>query len=124
MVEKEDLGLSLSLSFPDNNKNSTTNNPLYHQLNIMPSSLPFNLFHKTFWTDSFPFTGILFLLLLIYTSFLHVFSNLIFSFINLQISLKSHLSLNVFSFLSTLLPKKLKTKMCLILSIRFFNDLY
>ncbi|XP_009589459.1 homeobox-leucine zipper protein HAT4-like [Nicotiana tomentosiformis] len=55
MVEKEDLGLSLSLSFPDNNnKNSTTNNPLHHQLNLIPSSSPFNLFHKTSWTDSFP----------------------------------------------------------------------
>ncbi|XP_059275903.1 homeobox-leucine zipper protein HAT4-like [Lycium ferocissimum] len=48
MVEKEDLGLSLSLSFPNNNKNTTNN----HQLNLIPSSSPFNLMHKTSWTDS------------------------------------------------------------------------
>ncbi|KAK4338218.1 hypothetical protein RND71_042705 [Anisodus tanguticus] len=36
MVEKEDLGLSLSLSFPENNKKSS----------------PFNLMHKNSWTDS------------------------------------------------------------------------
>ncbi|KAJ8556436.1 hypothetical protein K7X08_032188 [Anisodus acutangulus] len=43
MVEKEDLGLSLTLSFPDNNKNTTN-----HQLNLAP----FNLIHKTSSTDS------------------------------------------------------------------------
>ncbi|XP_060203530.1 homeobox-leucine zipper protein HAT4-like [Lycium barbarum] len=48
MVEKEDLGLSLSLSFPNNNKNTTNN----HQLNLIPSSSPFNLMHKTSWTES------------------------------------------------------------------------
>ncbi|XP_060207391.1 homeobox-leucine zipper protein HAT4-like [Lycium barbarum] len=48
MVEKEDLGLSLSLSFPNNNKNTTNN----HQLNLIPSSSPVNLMHKTSWTDS------------------------------------------------------------------------
>lgn len=43
MVEKEDLGLSLSLSFPDNSNNKNT------QLNLSP----FNLInHKTSWTDS------------------------------------------------------------------------
>lgn len=45
MVEKEDLGLSLSLSFPDNSNKNTTNNT---QLNLSP----FNLIHKTSWTDS------------------------------------------------------------------------
>ncbi|WMV43548.1 hypothetical protein MTR67_036933 [Solanum verrucosum] len=42
MVEKEDLGLSLSLSFPDNNNKKNT------QLNLSP----FNLIQKTSWTDS------------------------------------------------------------------------
>ncbi|KAG5592814.1 hypothetical protein H5410_043328 [Solanum commersonii] len=42
MVEKEDLGLSLSLSFPDNNNKKNT------QLNLSP----FNLIPKTSWTDS------------------------------------------------------------------------
>ncbi|MCD7455812.1 Homeobox-leucine zipper protein hat4 [Datura stramonium] len=39
MVEKEDLGLSLSLSCPNNNN---------HQANFSP----FNLIHKTSWTNS------------------------------------------------------------------------
>ncbi|KAH0648616.1 hypothetical protein KY285_033864 [Solanum tuberosum] len=42
MVEKEDLGLSLSLSFPDNNNKKNT------QLNLSP----FNIIQKTSWTDS------------------------------------------------------------------------
>lgn len=45
MVEKEDLGLSLSLSFPDNNNNNKKKNT---QLNLSP----FNLIQKTSWTDS------------------------------------------------------------------------
>lgn len=51
MVEKEDLGLSLSLSFPDNNNNNKKKNT---QLNLSP----FNLIQKTSWTDSlFPSSG-------------------------------------------------------------------
>ncbi|CAN4078017.1 unnamed protein product [Withania somnifera] len=46
MVEKEDLGLSLSLSFPDNSNKNTANKN--HQLNLSP----FNIMHKTSWTDS------------------------------------------------------------------------
>ncbi|CAK9173278.1 unnamed protein product [Ilex paraguariensis] len=57
MVEKEDLGLSLSLRFPEIRNSSL-------QLNLMPSLVsssspspspsPFNLFHKTSWNESFP----------------------------------------------------------------------
>ncbi|XP_016486992.1 homeobox-leucine zipper protein HAT4 [Nicotiana tabacum] len=56
MLENQDLGLSLSLGFPENK----TTNPL--QLNLIsslvsstsPSPSPFNLFQKTSWIDSFP----------------------------------------------------------------------
>ncbi|KAL3331086.1 hypothetical protein AABB24_034737 [Solanum stoloniferum] len=44
MVEKEDLGLSLSLSFPDNHNSIKKNTQL--------SLSPFNLIQKTSWTDS------------------------------------------------------------------------
>lgn len=62
MVEKEDLGLSLSLSFiPQNNNQSV-------QLNLMPALVPssacssspssgFNL-HKASWNDTFPSSGV------------------------------------------------------------------
>ncbi|KAA8522195.1 hypothetical protein F0562_012868 [Nyssa sinensis] len=51
MVEKEDLGLSLSLSFPENGSTSL-------QLNMMPSLVssspsPFNL-QKSSWNETFP----------------------------------------------------------------------
>lgn len=62
MLENQDLGLSLSLGFPENK----TTNPL--QLNLIsslvsstsPSPSPFNLFQKTSWIDSFPSSGLSF----------------------------------------------------------------
>lgn len=55
MVEKEDLGLSLSLNFPA----TAERTPSSFQLNLMPalvsSSSPFNLLHRTpNWSDSCP----------------------------------------------------------------------
>ncbi|CAK9185017.1 unnamed protein product [Ilex paraguariensis] len=56
VVEKEDLGLSLSLSFPEKRSSSTS-----LRLNLMPSLVssptspsPFNLLHKTSWNETFP----------------------------------------------------------------------
>ncbi|XP_060213815.1 homeobox-leucine zipper protein HAT4 [Lycium barbarum] len=61
MMEKEDLGLSLSLSFPAEKK-TTAINPM--QLNLIPSTISpspisaFNLIHKSpNWTHSFPDTS-------------------------------------------------------------------
>ncbi|CAH9079941.1 unnamed protein product [Cuscuta epithymum] len=56
MAGKEDLGLSLSLSFPGHIKSAaqqTMKTPLTH-LNQFPSSHPFTLFHKSPWPESFP----------------------------------------------------------------------
>ncbi|XP_019190669.1 PREDICTED: homeobox-leucine zipper protein HAT4 [Ipomoea nil] len=56
MVGKEDLGLSLSLSFPEISRNSASATPLPHLNNPLPSHpSPFNLFHKSPWgPESFP----------------------------------------------------------------------
>ncbi|KAI3468994.1 hypothetical protein Pfo_025657 [Paulownia fortunei] len=55
VVEKEDLGLSLSLSFPEKRAIS---NPTPLHLNLMPSSSPspspFSIINKTSWTEVFP----------------------------------------------------------------------
>ncbi|KAI7756070.1 hypothetical protein M8C21_015509 [Ambrosia artemisiifolia] len=55
MVNKEDLGLSLSLNFPA----ATETNPSSFQMSLMPpfdsSSSSFNLHHRTSnWSDSYP----------------------------------------------------------------------
>nr|GLL44933.1 homeobox-leucine zipper protein HAT4 [Ipomoea trifida] len=56
MVGKEDLGLSLSLSFPEMSRNSASATPLPHLNNTFTAHpSPFNLFHKSPWgPESFP----------------------------------------------------------------------
>ncbi|XP_019180277.1 PREDICTED: homeobox-leucine zipper protein HAT4-like [Ipomoea nil] len=56
MVGKEDLGLSLSLSFPEISRNSASATPLPHLNNPLPAHpSPLNLFHKPPWgPESFP----------------------------------------------------------------------
>ncbi|PIN16422.1 Transcription factor HEX [Handroanthus impetiginosus] len=53
MVEREDLGLSLSLSFPA--EKSAASNPSPLPLNLMPSSSPstFSIMQKTCWNQPF-----------------------------------------------------------------------
>lgn len=67
MVDKEDLGLSLSLSFPQD-----AHRPL--QLNLMPSLLPASssspspspfALQKPSWHDAFPSSGMFFFLVLV-----------------------------------------------------------
>ncbi|TQE02950.1 hypothetical protein C1H46_011437 [Malus baccata] len=63
MVEREDLGLSLSLNFPQthNNHSNTTTSSSSFRLNLMPSLLPTSasstsgfLPQKPLWNDSLP----------------------------------------------------------------------
>lgn len=57
MLEKEDLGLSLSLSF------GVSSNQTSLQLNLMPCSSspsPFTVINKASWTDAFTSSGTFF----------------------------------------------------------------
>lgn len=57
MVGKEDLGLSLSLSFPEKR---AVSNPSSLHLNLMPSSSPspFSIINKASWTEAFTSSGL------------------------------------------------------------------
>ncbi|KAL2237961.1 homeobox-leucine zipper protein HAT4-like [Sesamum indicum] len=55
MVEKEDLGLSLSLSFPEKRAVSNpSSNVLHLNLSSSPSPSPFSIINRSSWTDAFP----------------------------------------------------------------------
>lgn len=58
VVDKEDLGLSLSLSFPEKRATTTNSSSSPLQLNLMPSASPSPFGHllqqKNSWTDTLP----------------------------------------------------------------------
>ncbi|KAK4389539.1 Homeobox-leucine zipper protein HAT4 [Sesamum angolense] len=55
MVEKEDLGLSLSLSFPEKRAVSNpSSNVLHLNLSSLSSPSPFSIINRSSWTDVFP----------------------------------------------------------------------
>ncbi|KAL0324504.1 UNVERIFIED_CONTAM: Homeobox-leucine zipper protein HAT4 [Sesamum calycinum] len=55
MVEKEDLGLSLSLSFPEKRAVSNpSSNVLHLNLSSSSSPSPFSIINRSSWTDVFP----------------------------------------------------------------------